>query len=69
MLKAITAQYVMLRPGAPERYAQQREIVTELTHLVTIGAPSTLEPIYASWFADAPDDARRLRVVSTRLRR
>ena len=63
VLKAITAQYVMLRPGAQEAYAQQREIVTELTHLVTIGAPSTLQPIYASWFADAADDAARLRVV------
>ena len=63
VLKAITAQYVMLRPGAQEAYARQREIVTELTHLVTIGAPSTLQPIYASWFADAQDNASRLRVV------
>jgi dGTPase len=63
VLKAITAQYVMLRPGAPERYAQQREIVTELTHLVTMGAPATLQPIYASWYEQASDDAARLRVV------
>ena len=63
VLKAITAQYVMLRPGAPERYAQQREVVAELAHLVSSGAPETLEPIYASWYADADDDAARLRVV------
>ena len=63
VLKAITAQYVMLRKGAPERYAQQREIVTELTHLLMLGAPSTLEPMFAEWFGQAPDDAGRLRVV------
>jgi dGTPase len=63
VLKAITAQYVMLRPGAQEAYAQQRDVVTELTHLVTIGAPSTLQPIYASWYEQASDDRARLRVV------
>ena len=60
VLKAITAQYVMLRKGAPERYAQQREIVTELTHLLMLGAPSTLEPMFAEWFGQAADDAGRL---------
>ena len=63
VLKAITAQYVMLRPGAPERYAEQRDIVTELTHLMAEGAPGTLQPIYAAWYAKADDDAARLRVV------
>ncbi len=63
VLKAITAQYVMLRKGAPERYAQQREIVTELAHLLMLGAPSTLEPMFAEWFGQAVDDAGRLRVV------
>ena len=37
--------------------------MTELTHLVAAGAPTTLQPIYASWYADASDDAARLRVV------
>ncbi len=63
VLKAITAQYVMLRKGAPERYAQQREIVTELTHLLLLGAPATLEPIFAEWYGQAADDAGRLRAV------
>jgi dGTPase len=54
---------VMLRKGAPERYAQQREIVTELTHLILLGAPSTLEPMFAEWFGQAKDDAARLRAV------
>ncbi len=63
VLKAVTAQYVMLRKGAPERYAQQREIVTELTHLLMLGAPDTLEPIFAEWYGQAGDDAGRLRAV------
>lgn len=63
VLKAVTAQYVMLRKGAPKRYAQQREVVTELTHLVLLGAPGTLEPMFAEWFGQAADDAGRLRAV------
>ena len=63
VLKAITAQYVMLRKGAPERYAQQREIVTEVAHLMLRGAPDTLEPIFAEWYAQAADDAERQRAV------
>jgi dGTPase len=63
VLKAITAQYVMLRPGAPENYAHQREIVAELAHLMLLGAPNTLEPIFATSFAESADDAGRLRTV------
>jgi dGTPase len=63
VLKAITAQYVMLRKGAPERYAQQREIVTEVAHLMLLGAPGTLEPIFAEWFSQAANDAERHRAV------
>jgi dGTPase len=63
VLKAITAQYVMLRKGAPERYAQQREVVADLTRLLATGAPSALEPMFAAAFDEALDDAGRLRVV------
>ena len=63
VLKAITAQYVMMRPGAPENYAQQREIVADLAHLMLLGAPATLEPIFATSFRAAGDDAGRLRTV------
>jgi dGTPase len=63
VLKAITAQYVMLRPGAQENYAHQREIVAELAHLMLLGAPSSLEPIFASDFEQAGSDTARLRVV------
>jgi len=63
VLKAITAQYVMLRPGAPENYAHQREIVAELAHLMMLGAPATLEPIFATSFRASSDDPGRLRTV------
>lgn len=63
VLKAVTARYVMLREGAPENYARQRDIVTELTHQVMLSAPGSLESVYAEWFKQAPTDADRLRVV------
>ena len=63
VLKAVTAQYVMLRDGAPENYARQRDIVTELTHQVMMSAPGSLESAYAEWFKEALTDAERLRVV------
>jgi dGTPase len=63
ILKAVTAHYVMMREGAPEGYARQRELVTELTHRVLVGAPKSLDPLYATWFKEAADDAARLRVV------
>lgn len=63
VLKAVTAQYVMMREGAPEGYARQRDLVTELTHRVLLGAPNTLDSMYAEWFKEAADDATRLRVV------
>ncbi|HVQ88421.1 MAG TPA: deoxyguanosinetriphosphate triphosphohydrolase [Actinomycetes bacterium] len=63
VLKAITAQYVMLRKGAQENYAKQRDLVTELTHLLLLSSPGSLEPIYADWFKAATTDSERLRVV------
>jgi dGTPase len=63
VLKAITARYVMRRAGAPERYAAQRDLVTELATAVLSGAPATLEEPYRTWFATAANDASALRVV------
>ena len=63
VLKAVTAHYVMMRKGAPEGYARQRELVTELTHQVLLTAPDSLDPVYATWYKEATDDAARLRVV------
>ena len=63
VLKAVTAQYVMLREGAPENYAKQRDIVTELTHQMLLSAPVSLETAYAEWFKRAESDGERMRVV------
>jgi len=63
VLKAIAAQYVMLREGAPEGYARQRTLVAELTQAMYEQAPATLDPVFAQWFKQAGDDAARLRVV------
>ncbi len=63
VLKAVTAVYVMERAGAPETYARQRDLVKELTSAVLLGAPATLDPVFAPGFVEAADDRARLRVV------
>jgi dGTPase len=63
LLKAMAAQYVMRRPGAAERQADQRALLAELVDCVMAGAPGTLEPIQAAAWRDADSDAERLRVV------
>ena len=63
MLKAVTAVYVMERAGAPETYARQRDLVQELTAAVLLGAPATLDQVFAPAFGEAADDRARLRVV------
>ena len=62
-LKAVTARYVMDRPGV--RLAQQRErqVVSELVALLADLAPGPLEPSYAEVWREATDDASRLRIV------
>ena len=63
LLKAIAAHYVMARPGAAERQAEQRALLTELVSAVLDGAPGTLDrSLVAAWHA-AAGDAERLRVV------
>jgi dGTPase len=53
----------MSRPGALERQAEQRALLTELVDAVLDAAPGTLDRgLVAAWHA-AGDDAARLRVV------
>ena len=63
VLKAVTARYVMERAGTDERYARERELIAELIDAVQAGAPGSLDPLFAAWFAEAQTDAQRLRVV------
>jgi dGTPase len=63
LLKGIALRYVMRRRGAESWYTRQREILTELVHVLTMRAPDGLDPVFAPLWRAAPDDAARLRVV------
>ena len=63
LLKAIAAHFVMARPGALQRQAEQRELLTDLAEAVLSGAPATLDRAMVAAWRHADDDAARLRVV------
>jgi dGTPase len=63
LLKAVTAHYVMSRPGAGAMRARQRELIAGLAEAVARGAPATLDPALRPAWAAAPSDPLRLRVV------
>jgi dGTPase len=63
LLKAVTARYVMQRPGVQAAQRREREIVAELVEVLTERAPDALEPAFAQAWRGAGDDRARLRVV------
>ncbi|WP_157248089.1 deoxyguanosinetriphosphate triphosphohydrolase [Nonomuraea typhae] len=63
LLKGVTARYVMTRDDHHANQARQRELITELASLITLGAPRTLEPAFRPAYLRAGDDAGRVRVV------
>ncbi len=63
LLKAVTMRYVMGRPEAAGIQQREREVVAELVPLLADRAPEALEPHYREMWAEAADDAARLRVV------
>ncbi|RCG32778.1 deoxyguanosinetriphosphate triphosphohydrolase [Sphaerisporangium album] len=63
LLKGLTAHYVMARDDHNANQARQRELIAELASMIMLGAPGTLEPALRPAFAEAADDAARLRVV------
>ena len=63
LLKAVTAHYVMARPGVAAVQIREREVVEELVGLLAGRAPEQLETSYAQEWKAAADDAGRLRVV------
>ncbi|WP_460750679.1 deoxyguanosinetriphosphate triphosphohydrolase [Myceligenerans cantabricum] len=62
-LKGIAVAYVMAPRGMEPRYEHEREILTDLVHVLADRAPDELEPAFAADWKDAADDAGRLRVV------
>ncbi|MCU1589630.1 MAG: dgt [Frankiales bacterium] len=63
VLKAVTARYVMDRPGVRVVQERERQVVSELVSLLADQAPGPLEPSYAEAWTSAGDDTMRLRVV------
>ena len=63
VLKAVSYRYVMSRPGVADEQEREREMVAELTSVLTERAPDPLEPQFAEAWRAAADDAGRLRVV------
>jgi dGTPase len=63
LLKGITAYYVMTRAGVAAAQARERELLTELAHAISRGAPGTLDPLLRPSWDEAPTDAARRRVV------
>jgi dGTPase len=63
VLKAVTARYVMDRPGVRVVQERERQVVSELVAQLSERAPEPLEPAYAESWRAAHDDSARLRVV------
>ena len=63
LLKAVTARYVMQRPGVESAQSREREVVAELVQLLADQAPEALEPAHATAWREAADDPGRLRAV------
>jgi dGTPase len=63
LLKAVALRYVMSDPGRRAMQARQRELLAELGSALLAKAPDALDPLFAEHWAEAADDAARLRVV------
>jgi dGTPase len=62
-LKAMTAIYVMNRPGADGEYARQRQMLAELVSALVLREGRDIEAWLAPQYDQATTDAQRLRVV------
>lgn len=63
VLKGIALKYVMRRRGTEPWYEQQREILTDLVHVLSERAPHGLDPVFSPLWKEATDDTGRLRVI------
>jgi dGTPase len=63
VLKAVTARWVMARPGVTAAQARERQLLVELVGALRGAVPEALEPMFAAAWREATDDAARLRVV------
>jgi dGTPase len=63
VLKGIAVAYVMAPREQEPLYQRQREVIADLVEVLADRAPVALEPSFAADWAEAADDAARLRVV------
>jgi dGTPase len=63
MLKGIAAHYVMQADDRVRAMTAQRGLLAELVDVLARTGPDHLDPVFAADWADATDDAARLRVV------
>ncbi|MBO0846061.1 MAG: deoxyguanosinetriphosphate triphosphohydrolase [Nocardioides sp.] len=63
ILKGIAAHYVMRADDRVRAMARQRELLAELVDVLARTGPDHLDRPFADDWAEAPDDAARLRVV------
>jgi dGTPase len=63
VLKGLAVAYVMAPREQEPLYQRQRDILTDLVHVIADRAPLALEPPFAADWRAAADDAARLRVV------
>ena len=63
LLKALALRYVMSDPRRLAMQEGQRQTITELVELLARRAPESLDSVFHPAWAEAADDAARLRVV------
>jgi dGTPase len=63
LLKGLALRYVMRRPGADSRYAQQYQILVQLTAALNDRGADALDGVFAPLWRAASSDAERLRIV------
>lgn len=63
LLKAVALHYVMADPQRRQIQVREQEILTELVEALADRGGAGLDPLFASRYRQAADDAARLRVV------
>jgi dGTPase len=63
VLKAIAFRYVMDDPARRALQQRQRDLLADLVAVLCDRGEAALDPVFAELYAQAPDDAARLRVV------